>query len=295
MDMPRLTDVAGVQRLGFVNYLSKFLPKISVVMVPIRNLTKSDVPWTWSDVQEQAFEKVKKLVTEARVLRYYDMNKPLVIQCDASEKGLGTALLQEDQPLAYISRALTDTETRYAQIEKELLAVVYSCERFHQIEYTFGQHVTVLSDHRPLEAIAKKELVNCPKRLQNMLMRLQLYDVSIVYHPGKHIYLADTLLRAFIHSVAIHDDEDSHQTDYLPIKEERIAELKAASLVDHSMQRLQNVILKGLPEEKHLLDPEVRPYFNFRNEMTVQDGLIFRGNRVVVPVNQCGKDCTPRT
>ena len=102
MDMPRPIDVAGLQRLGgFVNYLVKFLPKISEVMATIRNLAKSDVPW--SDIQEQAFEKVKKLVTEAPVLRYYDMNKPLIIQCDASEKGLGAALLQEDQSLAYIS------------------------------------------------------------------------------------------------------------------------------------------------------------------------------------------------
>ena len=69
MDMPRLTDVVGVQRLGgFVNYLA--------ISELIRNLTKSEVPWTWSDVQEQAFEKVKKLVIEAPVLRYYDMNKP---------------------------------------------------------------------------------------------------------------------------------------------------------------------------------------------------------------------------
>ena len=75
---------------------------------------------------EEAFGKIKKLVSEAPVLRYYDPNKSLVIQCDASEKGMGAALLQEGQPLAYISRALTDTETRYAQIEKELLAVVYA-------------------------------------------------------------------------------------------------------------------------------------------------------------------------
>ena len=74
---------------------------------------------------------------------------------------------------------------------KELLTVVYSCERFHL--YTFGQHVTVLSDHRPLEAIAKKELVNYPKCLEILLIRLQRYDVSNVYHPGKHIYLTDTL------------------------------------------------------------------------------------------------------
>ena len=158
-EMPCPTDVKGVQRLGgFMNYLAKFLPHISDVMASIRNLVKANVPWTWSQIHEEAFGKIKKLVSEAPVLRYYDPNKSLVIQCDASEKGMGAALLQEGQPLAYISHALTDTETQYAQIEKELLAVVYACERFHQ--YTFGRQITVLTDHRPLEAIMQKELGN---------------------------------------------------------------------------------------------------------------------------------------
>ena len=132
-EMACSTDVKGVQRLGgFVNYLAKFLPHISDVMAPVRNLVIANVPWTWSQIHEEVFGKIKKLVSEAPVLRYYDPNKSLVIQCDASEKGMGAALLQEGQPLAYISRALTDTETRYGQIEKELLAVVYAWERFHQ-------------------------------------------------------------------------------------------------------------------------------------------------------------------
>ena len=129
--MPRPEDVAGVQRLGgFVNYLAKF---------PIRQLTKKDVPWSWGDPQETVFLEIQRLVSEAPILRYYDPNKRLVIQCDASQKGLGAALLQDGQPLAYASRALTETETRYAQIEKELLAIVYGCEKFHQ--YTYGNFV----------------------------------------------------------------------------------------------------------------------------------------------------------
>ena len=73
-----------------------------------------------------------------------------MIQCDASEKGLGAALLQEGQPIAFASRALTDTETRYAQIEKEMLAIVFAAEKFDQ--YTFGHSVTVQSDKNPWKA-----------------------------------------------------------------------------------------------------------------------------------------------
>ena len=144
--MPPPTDMEGVQRLnGFVNYLAKFLPKLSETMEPIRQLMRNDVPWNWAAAQQRASEDVKKLVTNAPILSYYDSKKPLMIQCDASEKGLGAALLQEGQPIAFASRALTDTETRYAQIEKEMLAIVFAAKKFDQ--YTFGHSVTVQSDH----------------------------------------------------------------------------------------------------------------------------------------------------
>ena len=118
-DMPRPTDVAGVQRLNcFVNYLAKFLPGLSDVMAPIRQLTRKDVPWTCSSAQENALARMKQLVSDAPVLRYYDPERELTIQCDASQTGLGAALLQNGQPLAFVSRAMTDAETRYARIEK---------------------------------------------------------------------------------------------------------------------------------------------------------------------------------
>ena len=78
---------------------------------------RNDVPWNWAAVQQRAFEDVKKLVTNAPILSYYDSKKTLMIQCDASEKGLGAALLPEGLPIAFARRAVTDTETRYAQIE----------------------------------------------------------------------------------------------------------------------------------------------------------------------------------
>ncbi len=70
------------------------------------------------------------MISTAPVLAYYDVTKPVTIQCDASQTGLGAALLQDGYPIAYSSRALTATERNYAQIEKELLAIVYACEKF---------------------------------------------------------------------------------------------------------------------------------------------------------------------
>ena len=102
--------------------------------------------------------RVKMLVTEAPVLTYYDATQDLQVQCDASSKGIGGVLLQEGKPIAYVSRPLTQTDQRYAQIEKELLAIVFTLERFNQ--FTCGRKVKVQSDHKPLESIMKKPLAN---------------------------------------------------------------------------------------------------------------------------------------
>ena len=106
-------------------------------MEPIRRLTQPDVLPQWTKEQDEAMAKVKKLTTETPVHAYYDPHSELVVECDASERGLGAALLQNGKPIGYASRALTSTETRYAQIEKECLAIVFALERFHQ--YTFGR------------------------------------------------------------------------------------------------------------------------------------------------------------
>ena len=129
-EMPPPTDVGGVQRLlGMVQYLAKFLPHLSDITKPLRDLTQKDVEWVWDQPQREAFEKLKEALSNTPVLCYYNLADEVTLQCDASQFGLGAALLQEGQPVAYISRALMDTETRYAQT-KELLAIVFACERF---------------------------------------------------------------------------------------------------------------------------------------------------------------------
>ena len=126
-EMPRPTDVAGVQRLlGMSQYLAKFLPHLSDLTKPLRELTHKEVEWVWDQPQERAFRQLQEAITSTPVLRYYNLAEEVTIQCDTSQAGLGAALMQGGQPVAYASRALTDTETRYAQIEKELLAIVFA-------------------------------------------------------------------------------------------------------------------------------------------------------------------------
>ncbi|KAL5468831.1 hypothetical protein EMCRGX_G029953 [Ephydatia muelleri] len=194
--MPPPKDKKGVERLlGTLNYVSKFVPNMSTVTEHIRVLLGKDVPFVWTWEQEAAFENVKKLLSTAPVLAFYDVKQPVTVSCDASQTGLGAVLLQQECPVAYISRALSDTEQRYAQIEKELLAVVFAFEKFNQ--YVYGRTVSVQSDHKPLESILKKPLHHAPPRLQRMLLRLQKYDFILSYKPGKEMYIADTLSRAY--------------------------------------------------------------------------------------------------
>ena len=277
------TDVAAVERLrGTVTYLSRYVPKLSEVMRPISVLTHKDVEWSWGEPQEKAFKKLKKLLTESPILAYYDPKSELIIQCDASQFGIGAALMQNGKPIAYASRALTDTESRYAIIEKEMLAIVFALEKWHQ--FTYGRPVIVHSDHKPLHSITRKPLDRAPKRLQSMLIRALAYDIKVEYLEGKKMLLADTLSRAYI-SDNVHREsefESVNAVNYLPMREERIADIRAKTQEDPVLTTLKTTIQHGWPA-KDDVPLQIREYYGQRDELAVTDGLIFRGERLVIP------------
>ena len=128
-------DVKELRRfLGMVNQLANFTPQLSDATKPLRELLSSKNQWLWSDVQQQAFEAVRNMVSSDRVLALFDPHRPTRVSADASSYGLGAVLTQQQpsgewKPISYVSRALTTTEQRYAQIEKEALAVTWACER----------------------------------------------------------------------------------------------------------------------------------------------------------------------
>ena len=156
---------------GFINYLAKFEPHLSEVCEPLRRLLDKNTTWTWQKEQQKAFQRAQRIVTMQPVLKYYSLTEEVTLQCDASEKGLGATLLQNNQPLAFASRALRQTEQRYAQIEKECLSIVFGCEKFHQ--YLLGRDsIHIQTDHKPLDVIFKKPLLPAPQQLLWMLLKL---------------------------------------------------------------------------------------------------------------------------
>ena len=192
MDPPQ--NIASLQSFnGMVNYLKKFSPVLSELSEPLRKLCKSGVQWAWESEQQNAFEAIKQVITTLPVLAYFDKTKKDTIQCNSSKKGLGAVLLQESKPVMYMSRALTETEQRYSNIERELLAIVFALER--QNHYTFGRTITVQSDHQPLQSIWKKSIASASPRLQRLLLRLAHYDTNIELLWGKENVIADALSR----------------------------------------------------------------------------------------------------
>ena len=138
--------------LGMVMYLGKFIPTLSQTAAPLRALLVKDTKWHWGQEQSKSFTTLKELVSETPVLQYFDISKPTKISVDASSNGLGAALLQDDKPIAYASKSLTQTQQNYAQIE--MLAIVFGCVRFH--DYIYGlTTVEVETDHKPLTGLEK--------------------------------------------------------------------------------------------------------------------------------------------
>lgn len=294
VDMPAPTDRSSLMRLlGMATYLAKFVPNFSEVTAKLRELLPRDTEFVWNDqIHGTALRKLKDILVTPSVLQYYDIKQPVVIQCDASSFGLGACLLQNDKPIEYASRSMTRTEREtYAQIEKEMLAIVFGLNRFHS--YVFGRHVTIETDHKPLIAIVKKSLASAPKRLQRMLLMLQRHgDFTVVYRPGSQLLIADTLSRAplpddtpteFKEEIAALADNEQQQNLRMVASEAKIEYIKTAAAVDNQYQLLRRQISMGWPESASDLPPTLREFSTFADELVESHGLVFKGDRVVIP------------
>ena len=193
------------------------------------------------------------------------------------------------RPLAYASRALTSAERNYAQIEKELLAIVFATERFDQ--YTYGRSVIVESDHKPLEAILAKPLVSAPKRLQKMILRLQRYDLDVRYKKGRELYIVDTLSRHYpklteatqdlgehvqlarsTFEEGLEVEQDIQEINHLLVNVREAEMFRVETENDEVLQAVKAVVQSGWPAD-----------CDVRDESVIQGGLLFRGDRLVIP------------
>ena len=269
---------------GLVNYLNQFNLALANLTAPLRALCKKDTLFTWESSQQAAFDAIKKEITNSPVLAYFDQSKASTIQSDASKKGLGAVVLQDDKPLIYASRAVTKTEQCYSNIERELLSVTFALEKFHH--YVYGYTATVQTDHKPLISVWKKSIVCNSPRFQRLLLRLSKYDVNIEYLKGKDNVVADALSRVSTRKEG-EDEEDSipvHMlTGEIPADSARIGDFRRATTEDTISGLLMQVVAIGWPELKKDCHQLLVDYWTYIEDISAENGLLFKGHRLVVP------------
>ena len=280
-DMPPPVDKEGVLRiLGTANYLDKFIEHKADIQEPISQLTQKDAAFVWEKAQQEAFNHLKSVITSAPAVAYFDNTKETVLNVDASIKGLGAVIMQDGKPVAFGSKTLTPCERRYANIERERLAIVWGTQKFHT--YVYGRRVIVETDHKPLESIFRKPLNDAPPRLQRMLMKLTKYDLD-----GKQQVISDCLSRAPISDTAPASEPEDvigiNRIENLGFESSTLKRFKETSSNDETSRVVMEYVLKGWPSEKEQVDELAREYWSFKEELSVEDGLLFKSDRIVVP------------
>lgn len=275
--------------LGMLNYLTKYIPNLSNLVSTLRELIKINANFLWTKDHSEIFSKIKNLLTKVPNLKIFDNKLPIEIQCDASQNGVGGCLLQQGQPVAFCSRSMTETEKRYSQIEKEMLTICFSLNKFHH--YVYGRKITIKSDHKPLVTICEKDISKVTTRLQRMKLKIMKYNFKVEYLPGKLMYIADLLSRSFIKSKVDEDPEMKeivHCIDLdLPVTETRLRELKINTDRDKTLNMVKQFCIEGWPDNKNeIINLQVRHYFKLKDSLYVKHDIIFLDDKIVIPESQ---------
>lgn len=282
--MPPKTVAELRSFLGYVNFMKRFIPNMSTETAPLNELLKAGKKYEWGLGQSHAFNRLKKLLCNAATLGYYNLEDDTEVITDASPVGLGALLVQknakgEERVISYASRSLSGVERRYAQTEKEALAIVWSVEKFHY--YLYGKEFTIVTDHRPLEVIFAERSRPC-LRIERWVLRLSSYRFKVVYRSGSS-NVADPFSRLC--------QRDPEKESFDEISEMRISqiteisrpkaikreELEAACEDDETINDVKEA-MKSDEWKK-----ELRRFELIKEELCFYNNILLRGTRIVIP------------
>ncbi|XP_013147927.1 PREDICTED: uncharacterized protein K02A2.6-like [Papilio polytes] len=292
--IPRPSNITELRSfLGILNFYGKFVRNMSDRLVPLYELLKKRSEWYWSADCEKSFLEIKKILCSVDTLAHYNPQKPLILTCDASGRGVGGVLTQIDaggggeRPVAYASRTLTDAEKNYSQIHREALAIIFCINKFHQ--YLYGRHFTLRTDHKPLVSIFGPNAgipTMVASRMQRWAIILSAYSFDILYVRTDENG-ADGLSRLPVRGGKQADPSPPEQT-YLHCIQDSLGldynEIKRETVRDPILARLLLYIRDGWPVQCEL--ENMKPYWNRKNELYEELGCIMWGHRLVVP-DQC--------
>ena len=272
--------------LGLANYNARFMPDFATVAEPLRRLTKKGVRFEFGDEQRKAFTELKKRLSSAEILGYFDKDAKTLIITDASPVGLGAVLIQEQHGvkriISYASRSLSDVEKRYSQTEKEALAIVWACERFHV--YLYGIEFELYTDHKPLEAIYSSRSRPCAG-IERWILRLHPYKFKVKYLPGGQ-NIADPLSRLsqtegpmktpLAHKIS--DDFVKFVAVTATPKAMTTREIEEGSAEDEEL-----IELRACVDEGSWKGDKLKQYLPVSGELCAIGKLVLRGTRIVIP------------
>ena len=282
------TSVTELRRfLGMANQLGKFSPQLSQISQPLHELLSPSHAWVWGPTQEDSFIAIKAELTQPTVLALYDPEASSKVSADASSYGLGAALLQQSgqiwKPVAYASRSMTETERRYAQIEKEALAVTWACDKFEN--YILGTHFLIESDHKPLIPLLNaKNLDHLPPRILRFRLRMARFNYTVSHVPGKLLTTADALSRAPspLCDKQLQEEVVDTVVAALPAGEHRLKQYKDAQDDDSTCMTVKRWCLEGCPA-KSPTDADLSAFWKVRSFFSLHNNLLLYNQRIVIP------------
>ena len=192
------------------------------------------------------------------------------------------------RPISYASKTLSSTESNYSNIEHELLGLLFAVTHFKH--FTYGRLVHVITDNKPLVSLYRKSLVDSSPRLTRMLIQLLDYTLDVRYQPGAEMHLSDAISRLSTHNsftgstfknldISVHVTEEL--TGFNSLSADKIRQHTSK---DHTIQLLIQHINDGSPDSPIKCPETIRPYFSFRDELGICNGIILKGhNRIVIP------------
>ena len=287
--MPKPKDIKQLQSfLGMIKYLNRYSPRLAEITSPLHDLTKDNVPFIWGPEHTNLFHAAKQEIAKAPLMAYYDPKKPIVVQTDTSVYGIGCAMLQSSKPVAYASKALQAHEQGYVALEGEALAVAWALEKHHH--FLYGQCFTLETDQKCLETILNRSIVESSPRLQCIITKCLPCDFKVKYIKGKDNVLADCMSRLPAGS----DILSTSQINLPKISVNcitanvRASDLQTQCIIeatskDDTLTLLKHTVNNGWPKSIKDVTQEIQPFWNFREQITIEKGLLLKNTRIIIP------------